>query len=90
VKRWDEGEKIPPECKRLMRWYNGRELCHGDKWHGFRIEGGRLILPSGDRMTPQQILSGVAIMMIEAPSDAMTRSKLLKYARAIARIKGIK
>ncbi|MEI2565388.1 regulator [Vibrio metoecus] len=89
IKRWDAGEKIPPECRRLMRWYRRRELYHGDAWWGFKMEGGRLILPTGDRVTPQQILSAIAIMQIEAPSDGITRSKLLKYARSIARIKGL-
>ncbi|HGH6014459.1 TPA: regulator [Vibrio mimicus] len=85
VKRWDEGEKIPPKCRRLMRWYRRRELYHGDAWWGFRMEGGRL----GDRVTSRQVLSAIAIMQIEAPSDGITRSKLLKHARAIARIKGL-
>ncbi|ENM5787105.1 phage protein [Vibrio metoecus] len=88
IKKWDEGEKIPPECRRLMRWYKKRELYHGDAWNGFKMEGGRLILPTGDKITPQQILAAIAIMQIEAPNDGITRSKLLKYARAIARIKG--
>ncbi|HGY0867000.1 phage protein [Vibrio cholerae] len=89
VKQWDKGEKIPPECKRLMRWHRRRELYHGDEWDGFRMEGGRLIFPTGDRVAPQQLLTAIAILQIEAPSDAMTRSKLVKYARAMARIKGL-
>ncbi|MEF2482793.1 regulator [Vibrio mimicus] len=89
VKEWDEGKKIPPECKRLMRWHRRRELYHGDAWWGFKMEGGRLIFPTGDRVAPQQLLAAIAILQIEAPSDAMTRSKLLKYARAMARIKGL-
>ncbi len=39
VKRWDKGEKIPPICKRLMRWHSRKELYHGDEWWGFRMEG---------------------------------------------------
>ncbi|WP_201284419.1 DUF3653 domain-containing protein, partial [Klebsiella pneumoniae] len=64
-------------------------LYHGDEWDGFRMEGGRLIFPTGDRVAPQQLLTAIAILQIEAPSDAMTRSKLVKYARAMARIKGL-
>ncbi|ENM5789561.1 phage protein [Vibrio mimicus] len=89
IKEWDEGKKIPPECRRLMRWHRRRELYHGDAWWGFKMEGGRLIFPTGDRVAPQQLLAAIAILQIEAPSDAMTRSKLLKYARAMARIKGL-
>ncbi|EGR4143553.1 phage protein [Vibrio cholerae] len=89
VKRWDEGEKIPPICKRLMRWHNRKELYYGDEWWGFRMEGGRLILPTGDRVAPQQILFAIAIMQIEAPEHDLARSKLLKYARAMVRIKGL-
>lgn len=90
VKQWDAGEKIPPICKRLMRWYSRKELYYGNEWWGFRMEGGRLIFPTGDRVAPQQLLAAIAILQIQAPEDAMTRSKLLKYARAMARIKGIK
>ncbi|MFG5017010.1 phage protein [Vibrio cholerae] len=89
VKRWDAGEKIPPICKRLMRWHSRKELYHGDEWWGFRMEGGRLILPTGDRVAPQQILYAIAVMQIEAPEDDLARSKLLKYARAMVRIKGL-
>ncbi|EOW9192494.1 regulator [Vibrio cholerae] len=89
VKRWDEGEKIPPICKRLMRWRSRKELYYGDEWWGFRMEGGRLILPTGDRVAPQQILFAIAIMQIEAPEHDLARSKLLKYARAMVRIKGL-
>lgn len=87
IKEWDAGKKIPPECRRLMRWHKRKELYFGDDWHGFRMEGGRLIFPTGDRVAPQQLLAAIAILQIEAPSDAMTRSKLVKYARAMARIK---
>ncbi len=87
--RWDEGEKIPPIYKRLMRWHNRKELYYGDEWWGFRMEGGRLILPTGDRVAPQQILFAIAIMQIEAPEHDLARSKLLKYARAMVRIKGL-
>lgn len=89
IKEWDAGKKIPPECRRLMRWHRRRELYHGDAWWGFKMEGGRLIFPTGDRVAPQQLLAAIAILQIEAPSDAITRSKLLKYARAMARIKGL-
>ncbi|MEL5970682.1 regulator [Vibrio cholerae] len=89
VKRWDEGEKIPPICKRLMRWHSRKELYYGNEWWGFRMEGGRLILPTGDRVAPQQILFAIAIMQIEAPEHDLARSKLLKYARAMVRIKGL-
>lgn len=89
VKSWDEGEKIPPICKRLMRWHSRKELYYGDEWWGFRMEGGRLILPTGDRVAPQQILFAIAILQIEAPEHDLVRSKLLKYARAMVRIKGL-
>lgn len=50
------------------------------------MEGGRLILPTGDRVAPQQILFAIAVMQIEAPEDDLARSKLLKYARTMAKI----
>lgn len=48
----------------------------------------RLETPCGQLVTPQEILAGLALLEIEAPSDMKTRAKLLKYARAISRMKG--
>ncbi|HAS8354775.1 TPA: hypothetical protein I7752_03895 [Vibrio vulnificus] len=40
-------------------------------------------------VTPQEILAGIALQEIAAPDDIRTSSKLLKYARAICKIKGL-
>lgn len=87
VTKWDEGEPIPSGYKRLMRTYRRLELCYLDEWEGFKIEGGRLILPTGARLTPAQVLTGSALIEIACCDDIKTQSKLLKIARAIVEVK---
>ncbi|EPS3386537.1 regulator [Vibrio vulnificus] len=88
VKEWDKGKVIPSECKRLMRMSKGRELSPCDSWEAFRMRYDRLELPTGKLVTAQEILTALALLEIQAPTDVKTNSKLLKYARAINRIKG--
>lgn len=87
VKKWDEGHPIPEECKRLMRMHKRLELGHGEEWKGFRMNNNRLELPTGQSVTPQEILTGIALVEISAPDDIRTMAKLLKYVRSIAYIK---
>ncbi|EJV0371168.1 phage protein [Vibrio vulnificus] len=88
VKEWDKGKIIPNECKRLMRMSKGRELSPCDSWEAFKMRYDKLELPTGQLVTAQEVLAGVALLEIAAPDDVRTKSKLLKYARAIGRIKG--
>ncbi|EQM51677.1 hypothetical protein D051_5349 [Vibrio parahaemolyticus VPCR-2010] len=46
-----------------------------------------LELPTGQLVTPQEILTGIALLEIQSPSDTGTLTKLMKYARCIAGIK---
>ncbi|MUK77933.1 regulator [Aliivibrio fischeri] len=87
VKNWDKGADIPPECKRLMRMYCERKIGLGDSWRGFSIVKGRLRLPTGRELEPQQILTAVALLEIESDSDKRTLTKLLKFSRAISKVK---
>ncbi|NAW78698.1 regulator [Vibrio sp. V33_P6A3T137] len=86
VKQWDSGKMIPPECKRLMRMHAGYELNKSEQWQGFKIVNEQLILPTGQALSPQQILMGAALVEISASDDIRTRSRLLKYARAISKL----
>ncbi|EKO3920242.1 DUF3653 domain-containing protein [bacterium 19MO03SA05] len=86
VKQWDSGKIIPPECKRLMRMHAGYELNKSEQWQGFKIVNEQLILPTGQALSPQQILMGAALVEISASDDIRTRSRLLKYARVIAKL----
>ncbi|ELV8717713.1 phage protein [Vibrio vulnificus] len=88
VKAWDKGKTIPSECKRLMRMSKGRELSPCDSWQAFKMRYDKLELPTGKLVTAQEILAGVALLEISAPDDVRTNRKLLKYARAISKIKG--
>ncbi|EHR0760532.1 phage protein [Vibrio parahaemolyticus] len=83
VKEWDKGKTIPPECKRLMRMTKGRELSPSEQWEHFKIHYDRLELPTGQLVTAQQVLTGIALLEIGAASDQILASKLLKYARVL-------
>lgn len=87
VKGWDKGKEIPRECKRLMRMAKGRELSSCTTWEQFKMHYNRMELPTGQLVTPQEILAGIALLEIEAVDDVKTLSKLLKFARAISKIK---
>ena len=43
--------------------------------------------PTGQRATPQQILTGLGLLEINSEIELMTSRRILKIARAIGRIK---
>ncbi|CDT51990.1 Bacteriophage f237 ORF9 [Vibrio coralliirubri] len=87
VTGWDKGNPIPPECKRLMRMAKGRELGQTSDWKLFKIHYDKLELPTGQLVTPQQVLLGMALLEIQSESDIKTSTHLLKIARVIASIR---
>jgi hypothetical protein len=87
VTGWDSGNQIPPECKRLMRMAKGKELCHHHGWNEFKIVKGRLQLPTGQLITPQEVLTGIALLSIQSELELKTSRKLLRIARALVKIK---
>ncbi|EGR0083096.1 regulator [Vibrio vulnificus] len=86
VNEWDKGKVIPNECKRLMRMSKGRELSPCDSWEAFKMHYDKLELPTGQLVTPQQILTGIALLEIGAETDLEIAGLVLKYARALKRI----
>ncbi|WP_417507809.1 hypothetical protein [Marinomonas gallaica] len=83
IKDWDRGKTIPPECKRLMRMTKGRELSASDKWENFRMHYEKLELPTGQLVTAQQVLTGIALLEIGSFNDLKNAARILKYARAL-------
>lgn len=87
VTGWDCGKEIPPECRRLMRMVKSKELSHLEIWENFRMVKGMLELPTGQHITPQQLLTGIALLSIQSELELKTSSKLLRIARALTRVK---
>lgn len=87
VKGWDKGKPIPKECKRLMRISSYRILSESKEWEKFNMTGDKLELPTGRKVGPQEILAGIALLEIGSELELKTSTKILKYARAIARLK---
>ncbi|MBY7782810.1 regulator [Vibrio fluvialis] len=87
VKEWDKGKTIPPECKRLMRMKKGKELSSSEEWKNFKMHKNTLELPSGQLVTAQQIITGIALLELGAEPDILIVSKLMKYVRALHKIK---
>lgn len=86
VKEWDSGKDIPKECKRLMRKERRLELSYSDEWRGFRMNNQKLELPTGQHVTPQEILAGIGLLQIQSELELKTSTKLLKLARVIAKL----
>ncbi|MBY8058629.1 regulator [Vibrio furnissii] len=86
VTGWDAGKDIPPECKRLMRMAKGRQLSHLLHWENFRMVRDKLELPTGQQITPQEILTGIALLSIQSEIELKTSTKLLKIARCLKNI----
>ncbi|HDY8167883.1 TPA: phage protein [Vibrio vulnificus] len=83
IKQWDKGKAIPPECRRLMRMNKGRELSICHDWENFVMRHDRLELPTGQRVTAQQVLIGVALLELGASNDMEVAHQILKYARML-------
>lgn len=88
VKLWDSGKSIPPECKRLMRLYTKSEL--GIEWDGFSMQANKLVLPTGERLDPQQVVTAAAILELAPQTEMEIMQKLGRYLRALDRIKSRK
>ncbi|ENQ8649516.1 phage protein [Vibrio fluvialis] len=86
VKEWDKGKTIPPECKRLMRMVKGRELSSLEQWKDFKMHHEKLELPTGQLVTAQQVMTGIALLEIGANEDLRIQTRILKFARAISRL----
>ena len=86
VTGWDDGNPIPPECKRLMRMAKGRELHSSEDWKQFKMHNNGLELPTGKTVTAQQIMAGIALLEIQSEHELKTSTYLIKTARAIARM----
>lgn len=83
IKEWDKGKTIPPECKRLMRMTKGKELSSSHQWKYFKMHYDRLELPTGQLVSAQQILTGIALLEIGALTELEAARRVLKYARAL-------
>ncbi|MDC5804769.1 regulator [Vibrio europaeus] len=87
IKDWDRGKPIPKECKRLMRMKRRLELSDSEEWKGFLMNNDFLELPTGQLVTPQQILVGIALLDINSEVEAKISTKVLKFARAINKLR---
>ncbi|MCG7500070.1 DUF3653 domain-containing protein [Vibrio sp. Of7-15] len=89
VKLWDKGKAIPPECKRLMKMYCSRRLGDSKQWEGFYMQSDRLVLPTGEALEAQQVLTAAAVLEIAAKPEHEVLVKLARYLRAIRKIEVI-
>ncbi|MCY9803343.1 regulator [Vibrio scophthalmi] len=87
ITEWDKGKPIPKECKRLMKLSSGRKLSNCKEWQQFVMYKDKLELPTGQRVGAQEVLAGIALLSINSELELKTTSKLLKFARAISKIK---
>ncbi len=69
-----------------MRMTKGRELSSSEQWDHFKMHYDRLELPTGQLVTAQQILTGIALLELGAIDDLEISRRILKYARALKNI----
>ena len=86
VKAWDRSREIPECCRRLMRLNAGRVISHKKNWQDFKISHDHIVTPTGETISPQQILLAQALMYGQSQETFQTSSKLLRLARAVAKI----
>ena len=86
VTDWDRGHMIPPECKRLMRFAKCHQICHYKSWQQFKMVRDKLELPTGQLVSPQQIVIGIALLEIQSELELKTTRKLIRLARVLAKM----
>ena len=87
IKQWDAGKEIPKECRRLMRIHSRLELGSSPDWKGFKMHNNYLELPTGQHITAQQLIAGIALLSINSELELKTSAKILKFARAISQLR---
>lgn len=55
------------------------------EWQGFKMSANKIELPTGKLASPQEILTGIALLEIQSELELKTSAKLLRYARCLAR-----
>lgn len=70
-----------------MRLQGRLILSYSDEWKGFQINNQKLELPTGQAVSPQEILTGIALIDIQSELEIKTTTKSLKYVRAISCLK---
>lgn len=70
-----------------MKLAKSKSLSHLREWKDFKMVQGKLELPTGDRITPQQLITAVALLSIQSELEIKTSTKLLKLARAMTKLK---
>ncbi|HFQ5220714.1 TPA: DUF3653 domain-containing protein, partial [Vibrio vulnificus] len=84
ITRWDAGQEIPPECRRLMKLYSCADLeAINESWRGWQIRQGKLITPNGWSLTPDRIITGNALIEINAENDRQAKAMIMKAARLL-------
>ncbi|NOJ19769.1 regulator [Vibrio jasicida] len=66
-----------------MKMHRRLELSQFEEWAGFRVRGKWLELPTGQEVTPQQVLTGIALLQIQSEHEIKVSKQLLKIARAL-------
>lgn len=87
VRGWDKGKTIPNECRKLIKIHKRLKLSQFEEWEGFAVRGRKLELPTGEYVSPQQILMGIALLQIQSDLELKTCKKILKLSRTISNIK---
>lgn len=88
VTLWGEEQEIPPVCRRLIKFYSCRDLeAINEDWRGWKMKHGELITPNGWSLTPDRIVTGNALLEINAEDNRRTKAAIMKSARMLKKIR---
>lgn len=68
-----------------MRMTKGTELSSSDQWEHFKMHYDRLEPPTGQLVTAQQVLTGIALLEMSSPNDRKLLGLLCRFSRAISK-----
>lgn len=70
-----------------MRLVSGRELSPNPSWDGFRMNKFNLELPNGKLVSPQELVTGQALLELGGRTESYISRKLLKFSRILSSIR---
>ncbi|WP_070968386.1 regulator [Vibrio sonorensis] len=80
ITSWDKGKPIPKECRRLMRLNRNLEISHLEEWEGFAMKGSKMLTPTGQLASPQQILIRLSTQE-HHPQSTKSRQRVARNTR---------
>ncbi len=71
-----------------MKLYSCRDLTPlGENWEGWKLCNGQLVTPSGKTLSPDRILTAIALMEIGDKDSRENQVKIIQTARMLKQVR---